>query len=218
MKLEDTYRQKGLRNKLIQKLQAKGIKDKQVLNTINLMPRHIFFDQALLEHAYQDKAFPIGQGQTISQPYTVARQTELLDLKPGLKVLEIGTGSGYQCAILCELGCNVFSIEINKVLHKQAMTHLKELSYNPQLFCGDGTMGLKQAAPFDRILVTAGAPHIPTELVKQLKPNGKLVLPVGNNVSQTMYRIIKVNDTEVVKEKHGRFAFVPLIGKDGWKD
>lgn len=216
MKIQDTYKHKGQRNKLIQELSQKGIKDIAVLEAINKIPRHIFFEEALASHAYQDKAFPIGDGQTISQPFTVARQSELLELSPGKKVLEIGTGSGYQCSVLCALGLKVTSIERHKSLHLKAKKHLNLLQLKPKLICGDGTMGLPSFAPFDAIIVTAGAPIVPDNLIDQLSIGGKLVIPVGDENKQTMYQITKVSNTKAVRKDCGSFSFVPLIGKKGW--
>lgn len=213
---EDNYKHRGLRNKLVKILEKKGISDPRVLAAIGKVPRHLFFDNALLEHAYQDKAFPIGEGQTISQPYTVAFQTEKLEVKPGHKVLEIGTGSGYQACILLELGAKVYTIEYNRVLYDTARSFLPKLGYNPYFFHGDGSKGLPSRAPFDRILVTAGAPVIPTALTEQLAEGGILVIPVGDRERQQMIRIRKRGGT-LVKETFDNFAFVPLLGEQGWE-
>src|SRR5688572_19575285 len=161
---EDNYKQRGLRNKLVKTLEKKGIKDPRVLAAISKVPRHFFFENALLEHAYQDKAFPIGEGQTISQPYTVAFQTEKLEIKPGDKVLEIGTGSGYQACILVEMGARVYTIEYNKTLFERTKEFLPQMGYRPYFFFGDGSKGLTNRAPFDKIIVTAGAPVVPSAL------------------------------------------------------
>jgi protein-L-isoaspartate(D-aspartate) O-methyltransferase len=213
---EDGYKQRGLRNKLVKILQKKGISDPRVLAAIGKVPRHLFFDNALLEHAYQDKAFPIGEGQTISQPYTVAFQTEKLEIKPGDKVLEIGTGSGYQACILLEMGAKVYTIEYNRVLYERVRLFLPQIGYRPYFFHGDGSKGLPSKAPFDKIIVTAGAPIIPTALTEQLADGGILVIPVGNRERQTMIRIRRKGDT-LVKEEFDNFAFVPLLGKEGWE-
>ncbi len=213
---EDSYKQRGLRQKLVRKLAEKGIKDERILSAINRVPRHVFFENALLEHAYQDKAFPIGEGQTISQPYTVAFQTEKLELKPGDKVLEIGTGSGYQACILLEMGAKVYTIEYNRKLYELTRSFLPQLGYRPYFFYGDGSKGLPLKAPFNKIIVTAGAPVIPTALTDQLAEGGILIIPVGNREKQAMLRISKVNG-ELVKEAFDNFAFVPLLGEAGWK-
>jgi len=213
---EDNYRHKGMRRNLVKILIEKGIKDPGVLKAVQNVPRHYFFEPAFLEHAYQDKAFPIGEGQTISQPYTVAFQTELLNVKPGDKVLEIGTGSGYQCCVLLEMGAKVYTIEFNKVLHLQAKSFLRSLGYSAHFHLGDGSQGWPTFAPYDKIIVTAGAPAIPQALTDQLKPNGLLVIPVGNEEQQTMVRIHKDAAGKVNVEKHDFFRFVPLVGKFGW--
>lgn len=215
--LEDTYRHKGLRRKLAQTVKNKGIRDERIIHAIEKIPRHYFFDQAFLEHAYQDKAFPIGQGQTISQPYTVAFQTQLLEIREGDKVLEIGTGSGYQACILLELGAEVFTIEYIKTLYQTAKSFLPEMGYRPHFFHGDGTKGLPAFAPFNKIIVTAAAPEIPQPLLDQLKIGGILVIPVGDDSLQKMMRIIKLDENEYKEESHDFFSFVPLVGKFGWK-
>jgi len=213
---EDSYLHKGLRRKLIKTLRDKGIQDEIVLQAIERVPRHIFLDNAFLEHAYQDKAFPIGEGQTISQPYTVASQTSLLKVSPGMKVLEIGTGSGYQCSVLIEMGANVFTIEYHKSLSEKSKQMLQSIGYTAQFFCGDGSEGLPRFAPYDRILATAGAPYVPQKLLEQLKTGGILVIPVGDQKTQKMLRLTKVSETEIKQEECGEFRFVPLVGKDGW--
>ncbi|QOI98929.1 MAG: protein-L-isoaspartate(D-aspartate) O-methyltransferase [Flammeovirgaceae bacterium] len=213
--LEDNYKQRGLRKKLVKILEKKGISDPHVLQAIGKVPRHVFFDNALLEHAYQDKAFPIGEGQTISQPYTVAFQTEKLEIKPGDKVLEIGTGSGYQACILLELGAQVYTIEYNKKLYDKAKSFLPRIGYKPWFYLGDGSKGLPAKAPFDKILVTAGAPVVPEALISQLADNGVLVIPVGNREKQRMVRIRKKNG-RLTKEEFDYFSFVPLLGEKGW--
>lgn len=212
---EDNYKQRGLRNKLVKTLQKKGISDARVLAAIGKVPRHLFFDNALLEHAYQDKAFPIGEGQTISQPYTVAFQTEKLEIRPGDKVLEVGTGSGYQACVLLEMGAKVYTIEYNRKLYETAKSFLPQLGYTPYFFFGDGSKGLPQKAPFDKIIVTAGAPVVPTALTDQLADGGILVIPVGDRERQKMLRIRRKRE-KLFREEFDNFAFVPLLGKEGW--
>ncbi len=207
----DTYRTKGLRKKLVETIRGKGIKDEAVLNAILTVPRHLFMDSSFLEFAYEDKPFPIGSGQTISQPYTVAFQTELLKVKKGDKILEVGTGSGYQASILIEMGAKVYTIERQRKLYLKTKELLQKLNYNPKKFAfGDGYKGLPAYAPFDKVIVTAGAPFVPQPLLEQLKPGGILVIPVGEDV-QNMKRIIKMNDTKFIEEDHGLFRFVPLL-------
>lgn len=213
---EDNYKQRGLRNKLVKVLRSKGITDDRVLNAIGKVPRHVFFENALLEHAYQDKAFPIGEGQTISQPYTVAFQTEKLEIKPGDKVLEIGTGSGYQACILAELGAKVFTIEYNKNLYERTKAFLPKMGYKPYFYFGDGSKGIPAKAPFDKIIVTAGAPVVPDALLDQLAEGGILVIPVGGREKQMMVRIRKKNSV-ISKEEFDYFSFVPLLGQQGWR-
>ena len=216
MRLQDNYIHKGQRKALVETIKGKGIKDHAVLDAINTFPRHFFFDSALHSHAYEDKAFPIGEGQTISQPYTVAFQTELLEVAPRNKVLEIGTGSGYQAAILFLLGAEVHSVEVNKILYEKTRKFLPKVGVSANLYLGDGTMGLPDKAPFDRILVTAGAPVVPDALVQQLKEGGKMVIPVGNRFTQKMLRITKQADGKSSQEEFDNFSFVPLLGKEGW--
>jgi protein-L-isoaspartate(D-aspartate) O-methyltransferase len=209
--LFDSYRHKGLRKQLVQSIRQKGIGDEKVLKAIDTVPRHLFMDSSFLEFAYEDKPFPIGSGQTISQPYTVAFQTELLQVKKGDKVLEVGTGSGYQACILMEMGARVYTIERQKVLYMESKKLISSMGYKPRLqVFGDGYKGLPSYAPFDKIIVTAGAPFIPEPLVSQLKQGGVLVIPVGSEI-QIMKRIIKVSATETVQEDHGTFRFVPLL-------
>lgn len=215
--LEDSYRHRGMRNSLVKAIQEKGISDPRVLEAIRKIPRHYFFDQAFLEHAYQDKAFPIGHGQTISQPYTVAFQTQLLGVHKGSKILEIGTGSGYQCCILLELGAKVYTIEYIEELYKRTKKALPQMGYHPLFFHGDGSKGLKKFAPYDGILVTAGAPDVPNELVEQLNINGKLVIPVGSEEHQRMLCITRTERDKISKKHYDHFAFVPLLGEHGWK-
>lgn len=214
--IEDNYKLRGLRNKLVKKLREKGIKDEAVLAAIGKVPRHAFFENALIDHAYQDKAFPIGEGQTISQPYTVAFQSEKLEIKPGDKVLEIGTGSGYQACILLELGAKVYTIEYNRKLYETVKDFLPRLGYKPYFFYGDGSKGLPNKAPFNKIIVTAGAPIIPAALTDQLAEGGILVIPVGGRDKQSMVQIRKENG-ELIKKEFANFAFVPLLGEQGWK-
>lgn len=214
--VEDNYRQRGLRNKLVKKLREKGIKDEAVLAAIGKVPRHLFFDKALLDHAYQDKAFPIGEGQTISQPYTVAFQTEKLEIKKGDKVLEIGTGSGYQACILLAMGAKVYTIEYNRTLFERTRNFLPEIGYKPFFFFGDGSKGVPSKAPYDKIIVTAGAPIVPVALTDQLAEGGILIIPVGDRTRQAMIKISKKNG-KLEKEEFDNFAFVPLLGEQGWK-
>ncbi|WP_205500771.1 protein-L-isoaspartate(D-aspartate) O-methyltransferase [Rufibacter psychrotolerans] len=215
--LIDSYRHKGMRKSLVRIVQEKGIKDRRVLEAIEQVPRHFFFEKAFLEQAYQDKAFPIGEGQTISQPYTVAYQTELLEVEPQDKVLEVGTGSGYQCSILLQLTPHVYTIEYNEVLYQKAKKQFQLMGLTPATFLGDGSEGLPQHAPFHKILVTAGAPIIPKSLLRQLTVGGKLVIPVGDTATQKMLRITRVGEEEFTKEEFDNFKFVPLLGKQGWK-
>ncbi len=214
--IEDNYKQRGLRGKLVRKLRQKGIHEERLLAAIGNVPRHAFFDDALLGHAYQDKAFPIGEGQTISQPYTVAFQTEKLEIKPGDKVLEIGTGSGYQACILLEMGAKVYTIEYNRKLYEKTRDFLPELGYQPFFFFGDGSKGLPVRAPYSKIIVTAGAPVVPEALIGQLAENGILVVPVGDRDKQRMVKITK-RGGKLFKEEFDFFSFVPLLGEQGWK-
>ena len=208
---EDSFRHKGLRARLVQDLGVKGITDPRVLNAINTVPRHLFLDSSFVKFAYQDMAFPIGAGQTISQPSTVAFQSQLLQVTPGARVLEVGTGSGYQAAVLCEMGLHVFSIERQPELHKKVQTFLPLLGYNRlRLFLGDGYEGLPAFAPFDAILVTAGAAEIPQKLLLQLKIGAYMVVPVGSN-KQIMTRIRRLSDDDFEQEQFGECAFVPML-------
>ncbi|MCC9135411.1 protein-L-isoaspartate(D-aspartate) O-methyltransferase [Pontibacter silvestris] len=213
----DSYRHKGMRRTLVNQLREKGIRDARVLAAIEAVPRHFFFEKAFLEQAYQDKAFPIGEGQTISQPYTVAFQTELLNLKPTDKVLEIGTGSGYQCTVLLQLTPYVYTIEYKRALYEKATMFFKKYGLKPFTFHGDGSQGLPQHAPYDKIIVTAGAPGVPKSLVRQLSVGGALVIPVGDEKTQKMMRITRVEENEFTKEEFSAFKFVPLLGKSGWE-
>jgi len=213
--IEDNYRHKGLRKKLVEIIREKGIKDESVLEAINNIPRHQFLDSSFLKFAYQDQAFPIGSGQTISQPYTVAFQTELLEIKKGDKVLEVGTGSGYQACVLAELGAKVFTIERQKKLFEKTRKLLTILKYRKiKTFYGDGFKGLPTFGPFDKAIVTAGAPFIPNDLLIQLKIGGKLVIPVDLEPGlQEMTCITRVSETEYEQRTHGKFRFVPLLAK-----
>lgn len=214
--MEDSYKHKGMRRGLIRTIREKGIKSEKVLEAIYKVPRHYFFEKAFLEHAYQDKAFPIGEGQTISQPYTVAFQTELLDVRPEENVLEIGTGSGYQCCVLLELGARVFTIEYNRILFDRTKKLLPQMGYNASFFFGDGSKGLSVYAPYDKIIVTAGAPFVPTALVEQLREGGCLVIPVGDDKKQRMLKLTKEKGNRIIKEEYDYFKFVPLLGEQGW--
>ncbi len=217
-KLEDSYKARGLRNQLVKEIVKKGIKNQDVISAIGKVPRHLFLDPIFITHAYEDKAFPIGQGQTISQPYTVAFQSELLMVKQGDKILEIGTGSGYQASILLELGADVYTIEYNKELFTKTRKFLPKLGYKPKFFLGDGSQGLEVHAPYQGIIVTAGAPTIPKSLIKQLAIGGKLIIPVGGNQKQKMMLIEKTEGNKLIKKEFNDFSFVPLLGKDGWKE
>jgi protein-L-isoaspartate(D-aspartate) O-methyltransferase len=210
-KQNDSYRHKGLRKQLVDLIKNRGITDNAVLEAINQVPRHLFMDSSFLEFAYEDKAFPIGARQTISQPYTVAFQTQLLEISKNEKVLEVGTGSGYQACVLMEMGAKVYTIERQKELYQKAKKTFPALGYKPKLVTfGDGYKGLPAYAPFDKILVTAGAPFIPAALTDQLKPGGMLVIPVGEDI-QTMKRIIKTAESTLIEEDFGTFKFVPML-------
>ncbi|MDD2412255.1 MAG: protein-L-isoaspartate(D-aspartate) O-methyltransferase [Bacteroidales bacterium] len=211
-KFIDSFRHKGLRKKLVQEVREKGITDDSVLEAMEKLPRHYFLDSSFVEFAYQDKAFPIGSGQTISQPYTVAFQTQLMQVKKGDKILEIGTGSGYQATILHLMGAKVFTIERQKELFVKTKAFLETLNYRVKVFFGDGYKGLPAFAPFDKIIVTCGAPFIPEMLVEQLKPGGIMIIPVGDDV-QTMISVEKNMDGSIVKKEHGAFRFVPMLEK-----
>lgn len=207
----DSYKHKGMRNQLVETIRAKGIHDENILSAIGKIPRHLFLDSSFLEFAYQDKPFPIGSGQTISQPYTVAFQTQLLEIKPKDKVLEVGTGSGYQACVLEELEAKVFSIERQRKLYYKYKKFLSSLGYKARLFYGDGYKGLPAFAPFDKILITAGAPCLPKALVEQLKPGGIIVVPEGKEGIQIMKRYFKSEDGSMKEEEHGSFRFVPML-------
>ncbi len=215
--MEDTYKHKGLRKQLVREIKEKGIKDPRVIAAIGKIPRHYFFAKIFEQHAYEDKAFPIAAGQTISQPYTVAFQTELLEIKEGDKVLEIGTGSGYQAAVLLEMGADVYTIEFQKELYQQVIRFLPSIGYQPHMYHGDGSKGLPRFAPYDAIIVTAGAPSVPEDLISQLKPGGRLVIPVGDDKKQSMTLIRKIDENKVEKKVFNHFSFVPLRGEKGWK-
>lgn len=209
--MKDTFKHKGLRQQLVKTLLKKGINDAKVLDAIGKIPRHLFMDSGFIDHAYQDKAFPIAADQTISQPYTVAFQTQLLKVKPGDKVLEIGTGSGYQAAVLCLLGVKLFTIERQQELFKKTSKFLPKLGFQPKkMIFGDGYKGLITEAPFNSIIVTAGAPFVPKPLLAQLKIGGRLVIPVGDEV-QTMTLFIRKGEKEFEKHELGEFRFVPLL-------
>jgi protein-L-isoaspartate(D-aspartate) O-methyltransferase len=201
-----------MRNKLVELIHKKGIESTPVLNAIGKVPRHVFFDEAFISHAYEDKAFQIGEGQTISQPYTVAYMTEWLSVEPGMKVLEVGTGSGYQACILAELGAKVFSIERIRALHEKTKKLLPALGYvTIKTFYGDGYAGLPAYAPFDRIIITAAATDIPQKLLKQLKSDGVMILPLGNDENQVMIKITKTSAHNYKKEAGDAFRFVPML-------
>ncbi len=217
VKREDTYRHKGLRKKLVAVLRDKGITDERVLNAINQLPRHFFLDPAFVEVAYEDKAFQIGQGQTISQPFTVAYQSQLLELQPREKVLEIGTGSGYQACILSILGARVFSIERQRALYDKTGKLLDELGYpNIRMFYGDGFEGKPAYAPYDKVIVTAAAPEIPAKLLAQLRIGGQMVIPYGEGSEQVMLRLTKISETEIEQEAFENFRFVPMLKGKAW--
>ncbi len=207
----DDFRHRGLRKQLVQKLRAKGIKDDKVLEAIAEIPRHLFIDQAFLKYAYQDMAFPIGCEQTISQPYTVAFQTELLQVKPYEKVLEVGTGSGYQAAVLVALKAQVFTIERQKDLYIKTKHFLPKIGYSSMFIYGDGYKGLPKMAPFDKIIVTCGAPFIPEDLLTQLKVGGRLVIPLGKGDVQKMTLMVRTSETTFEKSTYGDFSFVPML-------
>lgn len=215
-KFIDNYRERGARKQLVELLKRRGIEDKGVLEAIGKVPRHFFFDETFWSQAYKDIAFPIGDGQTISQPYTVAYQTELLHIKRGDKVLEIGTGSGYQTCILLELGAEVYTIERQMNLYSRTIQVLPYMNYRPNFFLGDGSKGIPEHAPYNKILVTAGAPFVPDVMLKQLKIGGVLVIPVGNEKEQKMLTIIRVGDQEYERIELDTFRFVPLVGDQAW--
>ena len=207
----DSFRHQGLRKQLIEHLASKGITNLKVLNAMNKIPRHLFMDNAFVNFSYQDKAFPIGAGQTISQPYTVAFQSQLLEIKPYEKVLEVGTGSGYQAAVLSLLDAEVFTIERQRELFLKTKKFLPTLGYNCMFVYGDGYKGLPKFAPFDKIIITCGAPFIPEDLVTQLKVGGRMVAPIGDGNIQVMHLIEKISETETRITTHGEFLFVPML-------
>lgn len=216
-KFIDKYREKGARKKLVAQLrEERKIEDKRVLDAIGRVPRHYFFDETFWNQAYKDIAFPIGEGQTISQPYTVAYQTQLLNIKDGDKVLEIGTGSGYQTCILLELGAAVYTIERQEKLYERARLFLEKMGYHPEFFLGDGSRGIPEHAPYDKILVTAGAPFVPEVMLKQLRIGGMMVIPVGDENQQKMVTVLRVSDTEYERIELDTFRFVPLVGDQAW--
>jgi protein-L-isoaspartate(D-aspartate) O-methyltransferase len=209
--MEDSFRHQGLRKQLIEHLASKGISNLKVLNAMNKIPRHLFMDNAFVNFSYQDKAFPIGAGQTISQPYTVAFQSQLLEIKPYEKVLEVGTGSGYQAAVLSLLDAEVFTIERQRELFLKTKKFLPTLGYNCMFVYGDGYKGMPKFAPFDKIIITCGAPFIPEDLVAQLKVGGRMVAPIGDGIIQVMHLIEKISETETRVTTHGEFLFVPML-------
>lgn len=215
-KFVDNYRERGARKKLVEILRGKGIRDEKVLEAIGKVPRHYFFDETFWTQAYKDIAFPIGDDQTISQPYTVAYQTELLHIIKGDKVLEIGTGSGYQSCILLELGAKVYTIERQENLYNRVTRVLPHMGYDAYFFLGDGSVGLAEYAPYDKIIVTAGAPFVPETLLKQLKIGGTLVIPVGDAEKQQMITVLRINEKEYEKIVLDTFRFVPLLGNQAW--
>jgi len=214
--MEDNFRHQGMRKKLMDVVRSKGIGDERVLTAMMKVPRHFFLEKAFLNQAYEDNAFQIGAGQTISQPYTVAYQTSLLNIQKGEKVLEIGTGSGYQTCVLIEMGARVFSIERQRELYEKAKKFLPSIGYSPKLFYGDGYKGLPAFAPFDKILVTCGAPHIPQDLIAQLKTGGIMVIPVGAGDVQVMTTLTKISETESEKQELKHFRFVPMLEDKAW--
>jgi len=216
--MNDTYKHQALRKNLVEELKKKGITDPKVLQAIGKVPRHLFLDSSFLQFAYQDTAFQIGEGQTISQPFTVAYQTQLLELRKGDNVLEIGTGSGYQSAVLSGLGVNVFSIERHKNLHDKAKKLLAELGCsNVKCFFGDGYKGLPAFAPFDRVIITAAAPYVPQALLNQLKTGGIMVIPVGEGKVQVMKTFKKAPNGEFTVKEYGNFSFVPMLKTTDWQ-
>lgn len=215
--VQDLFRHKGQRRKLIDALEAKGITDQRVLSAMMKIPRHFFMDTAFENFAYQDKAFPIGSEQTISHPYTVAFQSQLLEVKPGEKILEIGTGSAYQTCVLVELGAKVFSIERHRSLHMKSKQLMEGLGFRAKLFFGDGYIGKAAYAPFDKIIITAAAPYVPEDLKTQLCVGGWMVIPHGEGENQTMLKLTKISDTEFKTEEFGEFSFVPMLKDKSFK-
>lgn len=216
-KYEDSWRHKGMRGKLVESLREKGITDERVLKAIEAVPRHFFMDTAFDDIAYQDRAFPIGEGQTISQPYTVAYQTQLLEIRPFDKVLEIGTGSGYQACILAHMGAHVFTIERQKKLYDSFRSFFFKSRYPTiKFFYGDGYKGLPTYGPFDKVIITAAAPYIPEKLLQQMKTGAWMVVPVGGKEGQRMFRVIKKSEKDFEQEVYDNFSFVPMLeGKKG---
>lgn len=210
--IEDNYRHKGLRQRMVNHLRSGGFDDERVLAALNEVPRHVFLDSSFVEYAYSDQPFSIGSGQTMSQPSTVAAQSKLLKVESGMKVLEIGTGSGYQACVLAAMGAKVFTIERQRNLFFRTKEILEQLPYRVKTFLGDGYEGLPQYGPFDRIIITAGAPCLPPKLIEQLKPNGIMVIPMDDNKGgQTMVRITKNPDGSLTREEFGEFKFVPML-------
>jgi len=209
--IEESFEAKGKRKRLIDELRSKGISDKAVLEAMNKVPRHFFMDDAFLNHAYQDKAFPIAAGQTISQPYTVAMQTMLLDVKKRDKVLEIGTGSGYQAAVLAEMGVKVYTIERQRELYKKAQKLLASMGYRIHFFLGDGYEGQPQYGPYDGIIITAATAEVPDTLLKQLKIGGRLVVPKGGSDTQVMTLYVRNGENDYNITTHGYYVFVPML-------
>lgn len=209
--MQDTFKHQGLRKQLINELREKGISSEEVLKAFDKVPRHYFLNSAFEMQAYSNMAFQIGSGQTISHPYTVAFQTELLEIKRREKILEIGTGSGFQTSILCEMGAKVFSIERHKELHLKAKTILQQLGYTPRLSFGDGFKGWESFAPFDKIIITCGAPYVPEALLNQLKVGGWMIIPIGEGEEQVMKKITKVDESSFEEQSYGVFKFVPML-------
>jgi protein-L-isoaspartate(D-aspartate) O-methyltransferase len=208
---QDSLRHKGMRKRLVETVADKGITSQQVLDAIGNVPRHLFMESSFVKFAYKDQAFPIGAGQTISQPYTVAFQTQLLNVSPNSKILEVGTGSGYQAAVLLEMGAQVFTIERQRELYVKAQQILPKIGYHPRFFFGDGYKGLSTYGPFDGIVVTAGAPYIPDNLKQQLKVGARLVIPVSKGEHQVMTVVEHVSENEFDEKQYGMFSFVPLL-------
>jgi protein-L-isoaspartate(D-aspartate) O-methyltransferase len=211
--MEDSFKHKGMRKRLIDELRTMSVADERVLEAMQNVPRHFFLDLTFVEQAYSNVAFQIGEGQTISHPRTVAFQTYLLNIKKGQKILEIGTGSGYQTSVLCELGARVYSIERQKNLFVNAKNVFTKLRYTPNLFYGDGYKGIPSYAPYDGVLVTCGAPFIPPALIEQLKVGGRMVIPIGEGAKQVMHLVVKNEDGTLITEQFGEFSFVPMLEK-----
>ncbi|HIY76195.1 MAG TPA: protein-L-isoaspartate(D-aspartate) O-methyltransferase [Candidatus Sphingobacterium stercorigallinarum] len=215
-KFIDNYRERGARKQLVKHLEARGIDDRRVLEAIGKVPRHFFFDETFWNQAYRDIAFPIGDGQTISQPYTVAYQSQLLHINRGDRVLEIGTGSGYQTCILLELGAEVFTIERQESLYNRTIQVLPYMGYKAHFFLGDGSCGIAEHAPYDKIIVTAGAPFVPEKMLNQLRLGGLMVIPVGDEKLQKMVTILRVGENDFERIELDTFRFVPLVGDQAW--